>query len=68
MALAEGKKDEAREHLEYTLAASGTKNKPVWALRGFFGPEAGEGNWQEALNLLTGLLHVAALKSLTQSD
>ena len=56
MALAEGKKDEAREHLEHTLAASGTKNKPVWALRGLFQIEAGEGNWQEALKLVDRLV------------
>ncbi len=48
-------KNEAREHLEHTLAASGTKNKPVWALRGLFQIEAGEGNWQEALKLVDRL-------------
>lgn len=55
MALAEGKKDEAREHLQHTLAASAVKSKPVWALQGLFQIEAGDGNWQEALKLVDQL-------------
>lgn len=55
MALAEGKKDEAREHLQHTLAASAVKSKPVWALQGLFQIEAGDGNWQVALKLVDQL-------------
>ena len=55
MALAEGKKDEARVYLEQTLTNSATKHKPVWALQGLFQIEAGDGNWQEALKLVDQL-------------
>lgn len=65
MALAEGKKDEAREHLQHTLAASAVKSKPVWALQGLFQIEAGDGNWQEALKLVDQL---AARGGIEKSD
>ena len=65
MALAEGKQDEAREHLQHTLAASAVKSKPVWALQGLFQIEAGDGNWQEALKLVDQL---AARGGLEKSD
>lgn len=65
MALAEGKKDEAREHLQHTLAASAVKRKPVWALQGLFQIEAGDGNWQEALKLVDQL---AARGGIEKSD
>ena len=55
MALAEGKQDEARKHLQHTLAASAVKSNPVWALQGLFQIEAGDGNWQEALKLVDQL-------------
>lgn len=65
IALAEGKQEEARGHLENMLALGKPKNRPVWALQGLFHLEAAAGNWQEAGKLMDQLVRKGGMDKPT---